>query len=207
MCASHISVWLVNILQRNPGSSCLDSMLHCLTIYCLHIRNGLLSFIWGFLRFKTILMGLCKTISYHWLALKPRICKYVTRLKCHNHSMLRNFGLDAFIRVLWCLYSTFVGITVTSHDHHGFSNHQQMDCPFNNLFKLQPKNQKSVLLDHLCRETTRLVVSPHRGPVTWNVFSHHDVIMCIWVCEIHRFLSYSTSVYTWEYLSRYVTLI
>ena len=66
-------------------------------------------------------------------------------------------------------------LTVTSHEHHGVSNHRQLDCLFDTFFRRTPKKQTNwSFLSH------RLTVDfPHIRPIMRKVFPCHDIIMVV----------------------------
>ena len=58
----------------------------------------------------------------------------------------------------------------------GVSNHRRIDCLLNRLFRR--RSEKTSKLHTTVRENHQwLVNSPHKGPVTWNIFPFDDVIM------------------------------
>ena len=59
------------------------------------------------------------------------------------------------------------------------SNHQRLDCFFNRFFSGvdQRKHQSSTSLVFVRAIHRSPVDSPHKGPVTWKMFSFHDVII------------------------------
>ena len=63
-------------------------------------------------------------------------------------------------------------VTVTSHDRHGVSNHQQLDYLFNSLIRLITRK---ISLMALCQWWPNR--SPDKGAVTRKAFLCHDVIM------------------------------
>ena len=68
-------------------------------------------------------------------------------------------------------------ITVTSHEHHGVSNHRQFLC-FSSRFRRTSKKTSKLLVNGLCEGNHRWpMVSPHKGLVTRKMFSINDVIM------------------------------
>ena len=68
---------------------------------------------------------------------------------------------------------------VTSAQHHGISNHRQLGCFLNSLFRLA---KKQILVLHYWPFVRgihqSLVDSPHKGPVMWKGFLYHDVTLC-----------------------------
>ena len=67
-------------------------------------------------------------------------------------------------------------LTLMPHDHHVISNHQQLDCMFNNSFRLISKKTSALLT--LC-DGNPVVTSgfPSQGPVIQKVWPNHNVIM------------------------------
>ena len=71
--------------------------------------------------------------------------------------------------------TTMFDITVMSHERHGISNHWQLHCLLNNLFR--GKSQENIKF--LCYWPLERgihwwpVDSPHKGPVTWKMF--HEI--------------------------------
>ena len=65
---------------------------------------------------------------------------------------------------------------MTSHERHDASNHQQIYCLFNSLFKLTTKNTSKVdIIGLLGWEAVLVLVdSPHTGPILWKVFPCHE---------------------------------
>ena len=58
------------------------------------------------------------------------------------------------------------------------SNHQPYDCLLNRLFRRWSKKSSKILVTGLCAGIHRRPVnSPHKGPVTRNMFPFDDVIM------------------------------
>ena len=71
-------------------------------------------------------------------------------------------------------------ITVTSHERHDVSNHQQLDCLFNRSFKLTTIDpSKSYILGPLRGDHRCPVGSPHRGSVMREAFLWHGVTLSL----------------------------
>ena len=75
----------------------------------------------------------------------------------------------------------FYGIKVMPHEHHDVSNHWQINCLFNSLFRLTTEEHQSFSLwtSHYWPFVRgihqSLVDSPHKGPVMQKVFPIHDI--------------------------------
>ena len=62
----------------------------------------------------------------------------------------------------------------------GVSNHQPHDCLLNRLFRRRSKKISiSASLAYVRGIHRSLVNSPHKGPVTWKMFSFDEVIMLL----------------------------
>ena len=71
-------------------------------------------------------------------------------------------------------------ITVTSHERHDVSDHQQLDCLFNRSFKLITIDpSKSYILGPLRGDHRWPVGSPHRGSVMREAFLWHGVTLSL----------------------------
>ena len=66
------------------------------------------------------------------------------------------------------------------NDHDGVSNHQSHGCLLNRLFRRRSKKTPKLRVTGLCvGNSPGPVNSPHKGPVTRNMFPFDDVIMQI----------------------------
>ena len=82
----------------------------------------------------------------------------------------------------------------------GVSNQQLHDCLLNRLFRRRSKHQSSVSLAFVRGIHRWAVNSPHKGPVTWNMFhlmtSSCVEYTCLWVGDTwqisENFVSHST---------------
>ena len=78
-------------------------------------------------------------------------------------------------------------ITVTLNEHHGISNHQYFDCLFNSLgLELGlGKNIKENIKAHVTGPLwgDSLVISLHKGPVTWQHSSGSTLAQVIACCR------------------------
>ena len=72
-------------------------------------------------------------------------------------------------------YKVIWAITVTSHERHGVSNHRQMECLFNSLFRLITK--KTIITVSLWWGPTIMSGSPHKATVIRRTFPCHDAIV------------------------------
>ena len=69
------------------------------------------------------------------------------------------------------------GITVTSNERHGVSNHGQRNCPHEQfVLAKNNENQSSNLLAFVGGVHRWHLNSPHKGPEIWTVFPCHDII-------------------------------
>ena len=84
--------------------------------------------------------------------------------------------LSKIIIAYTCSTAVMYSITVTSHEHHGISNHQQLECLFNSLFMLNMDKTKKSFHHWLLVSGIYMAVSPHKGPVMWKPFPYPDVI-------------------------------
>ena len=90
------------------------------------------------------------------------------------------------------------------NDHSGVSINQPHDCLLNRLFGCRLKKTSKLRITGLCAgNSPGPVSSPHKGPVTRNMFPFDDVIMnvCIsFVCQGYsRLLNYHLEI-IWELL-------
>ena len=69
------------------------------------------------------------------------------------------------------------------NERDGVSNHQPHDFLLNNLFRRRPKKTSNVRVTGLCVGNLP-VNSPHKWPVTRNMFPFDDVIMTNTLMEI-----------------------
>ena len=75
------------------------------------------------------------------------------------------------------------------NDHDSVSNHQPHDCLLNRLFRRRSKKTSKLRVAGLCvGNSPGPVNSPHKGPVTRQMFPFDDVIM----------LSYRPSINIWH---------
>ena len=67
---------------------------------------------------------------------------------------------------------------LSSCEGHGIGNHLHINCLFNTLFGLSKTASKLVHYWTFMRTISqRPVNSPHKGPVMWEAFPHHDIII------------------------------
>ena len=60
----------------------------------------------------------------------------------------------------------------------GVSNHRHLDCLLNRLFRRWSKKTSKLRVTGLCEGNSPVTVnSPHKGPVTWQMFPLDDVMM------------------------------
>ena len=92
--------------------------------------------------------------------------------------------ISAFSSTCWFLSPYLVSAfqwrhiqEVTSHWRRGIPNCQRLHCSPKSLFGLTTKNTSRLhITGPLCGESTGYpVLSPHKGPVMWKAFPHHDV--------------------------------
>ena len=82
--------------------------------------------------------------------------------------------LDLLIQWCW-IFLPASSITMTSHDHHGVSNHRQLDWLFtSNSLSIQTPNNTPTL--HITDPLSSMV-SPHKWPAMRKTFPYHDVFM------------------------------
>ena len=85
-----------------------------------------------------------------------------------------------FSQLLWFWLIFFIrehNITVTSHDCNGMSNHWQLNCLLNSLFRLTWEEISKLPLLTLCEgNPPSPVASPHRGPESLKIFPCHNII-------------------------------
>ena len=75
------------------------------------------------------------------------------------------------------------------NERHGVSNHLHLDCLLNRLFRRTSKETSKVRVTSLCEGIHRWQVdSPHKEPVTWNMFPFDDVFICTWWHCVTRIL-------------------
>ena len=110
-----------------------------------------------------------------------------------------------------CTICKFFGvrlvITLTSHEHHDVSNHWQLDCSFNSLFRLTTKKISELhITDPLWGESTSDWWIPLiKGPIMRKVFPHHGIIMyCIFIMfpQIFQFNMTSFRLHQGNYTSK-----
>ena len=92
--------------------------------------------------------------------------------KCHPIKDIYIYVPRRFIKL--CYGYACVYFAVMSHEHYGFSNHQQLNCFFDRLFWLRTHHSSEILV--LC-EGWWLVESSHKGPVMWKCGKLFYVIM------------------------------
>ena len=92
----------------------------------------------------------------------------VCRCPCATYICSHHDVADGLVHTLqWC-----------HNGHDGISNHQPHDCLLNLLFRHRSKeHQSSVSLAFVRGIHQWPVNSPHKGPVTRNMFSLDDIIM------------------------------
>ena len=64
-----------------------------------------------------------------------------------------------------------------SCEHHGVSNHQQLECLFNSMFRLTTRKTSIPCTTGICEQLEILrwpADSPHKGPVMWKAFPSHQ---------------------------------
>ena len=86
---------------------------------------------------------------------------------------------------------SFFGTTLRwrHNDHTGVSNHQPHHCLLNRLFRRRSKKTSKLRVTGLCAgNSPGPVNSPHKGPVTRNMFPFDDVIMIYSIKYGHRFV-------------------
>ena len=77
--------------------------------------------------------------------------------------------------IAWCI-QLFPPIAVMSHEHHSISNHQQLDCMINRLFRLTSKKTPKFCASLIpWWGGSPSVDFPHKGPVMQKVFPCHDI--------------------------------
>ena len=85
------------------------------------------------------------------------------------------------------------------NDHAGVSNHQPHVCLLNRLFRRRSKKTSKLRVTGFCAgNSPGPVNSPHKGPVTRNMFPFDDVIMpwCIYPIFVRWLLWAAESNYT-----------
>ena len=88
-------------------------------------------------------------------------------------------------------------ITVTSHRHHGVSNHRQLHCLFFNSLSRRTLKETSKLRITLRAIHRWPMNSPNQRPVTGNRFPFDDVVMHkLHVMDNHSLKKYTG--YQWE---------
>ena len=82
------------------------------------------------------------------------------------------------------------------NDCHSISNHWQLDCVFNHLFR---QTSKSLCYLPFVKKINRwLMDSPHKGQVTQEAVSWHDVIMNVSVPSLNQSLVCLEMSGSWE---------
>ena len=113
--------------------------------------------LWDFVLSLSLRHAYVQSVSYHYLVVISDMDMYLLFLK-DVHCTLQ--------------------IKVTSHDHYDISNHWQLDCLFNCLFRLALKTCQSPHNWPFVRGIHQsLVDSPHKGPVTRKAFPCRYIIM------------------------------
>ena len=82
--------------------------------------------------------------------------------------------------IMWKSYRRHAVITLhwRHNEHHGVSNHQPHGCLLNRLFGRRSKKTSKFSVTGLCAgNSPGPVNSPHKGPVTREMFPFDDVIM------------------------------
>ena len=84
-----------------------------------------------------------------------------------------------------CILSKLCGvnITVLSHEHHGISNHLQLNCLFKSLIRsISKETSKLCITGPFWKESTcdPLVDFPHKGPAIRKAIPFLDVMMIMW---------------------------
>ena len=74
----------------------------------------------------------------------------------------------------WCAIAIWINITVMSHFHHRISNHWQLDCLSNNLFKLTSNNE--IQAAHYWPFARETLLWRHNGH---NSVSNHQPYDCL----------------------------
>ena len=123
--------------------------------------------------------------SYVWLE-SNESSYYIVIIKCNRGvattqlQTLVKVSIDQAILYLVLAFfrSSEVRITVMSNEHHGISDHWQLDHLFNSLFQLTKTYQIFALLDHyVWRGPTVICDSPYKGPVMRKPSPCRDVII------------------------------
>ena len=72
-----------------------------------------------------------------------------------------------------------VRITVRHNERDGVSNHRDLDCLLNRLFRRRSKKTLKLRVTGLCEGNSPLTgVFPHKGPVTRKMLPFDDVKVC-----------------------------
>ena len=78
-----------------------------------------------------------------------------------------------------------------SHEHSGVWNHQQLNCLFSILFRWKMKKRQRSFVRGILQS---LMDSPHKGPVTQNIFPLHHILGC---CIKPMISQYNVFLSTW----------
>ena len=85
----------------------------------------------------------------------------------------------------------FIALQWRHNDRNGISNHQDLDCLLNHLFRHRSKKTSKLRVTGLCKENPPVTgrFPFYKGPVTRKMFSFDDVIMevCSLVCDWWEF--------------------
>ena len=77
-----------------------------------------------------------------------------------------------FLLMWWKIFTT----SVTSHELHGISCYRQFDCLYM-IYSRITKNTSKIRITCPLLEESNGGDSPHKGPVMWEAFPCHDIIM------------------------------
>ena len=67
------------------------------------------------------------------------------------------------------------------NERDGVSNYRRLECSFNRLFRCRSRKTSKLCVTGLGEgNSPGPVNSPHKGPVTWEIFPFDDVIMIQW---------------------------
>ena len=110
-----------------------------------------------------------------------RICCRCPAIRCHDKNRERH---TAHIIILTWLPLMFRALQWPHNEHHGVSNHWFLDGLLNHLFWRTSKKTSKLRVTGLCGLP---LDSPHKGPVTRNMFPFDDVIMGVILDIPHGF--------------------
>ena len=98
------------------------------------------------------------------------------KLKHLRHDVYQNIlSIHIYAHLIKCFHQT---LQWSHNDQDGVSNHQPRGCLLNRLFRRRSKKTSKLRVTGLCvGNSPGPVNSPHKGPVTREMFPFDDVIM------------------------------